>query len=90
VLARLGSDPSAAAAEPEALVAETVALVEAHLPDVDVTDAKRSLGERQTPWPLPPGAEAAAAQPPVLAPEHDQAPGALGVPLRHQPLKRGA
>jgi hypothetical protein len=34
-------------------VAETVALVEQHMPQIDVTDAKRFLGERHVPWRLP-------------------------------------
>ena len=50
LLADVIADPPAAARELEALVAETVALVERHMPEIDVTDAKRYLGERQQPW----------------------------------------
>jgi hypothetical protein len=39
-----------ALAELERLVAETVALVEVHMPTVDTTPAKRRLGWRQTAW----------------------------------------
>lgn len=53
LLAHLSDDPAAAASELEALVTETVALVERHMPDVDVTDARRFLGERHVPWRLP-------------------------------------
>jgi hypothetical protein len=53
LLAHLSSDPAAAANELEALVAETVALVERHMPEIDVTEAKRFLGERHVPWRLP-------------------------------------
>ena len=53
VLANLSREPAAAASELEALVAETVALVEQHLPEIDVTQAKRRLGERHVPWRLP-------------------------------------
>lgn len=41
-----------ALAELEALVAETVALVEIHMPAVDTTRAKRRIGWRQQPWVL--------------------------------------
>jgi predicted nucleotidyltransferase len=39
--------------ELEALVTETVALVEQHMPDIDVADAKRFLGERHVRRRLP-------------------------------------
>lgn len=39
-----------APAELEALVAETIALVETYMPTVDTTKAKRRLGWRQQPW----------------------------------------
>lgn len=45
-------DPTSAAAELERLVAETVTLVEAHLPDVDTSEVRRTLGARQRPWRL--------------------------------------
>jgi hypothetical protein len=53
LLANLTANPAAAAPELEALVAETVALIEQHMPDVDVTEAKRFLGERHVAWRLP-------------------------------------
>jgi hypothetical protein len=37
----------------ERLVAETLALVDAHMPDVDTTSARRHLGKRREPWALP-------------------------------------
>ncbi len=52
VLANLSSDPAAAVGELEALVAETVALVEQRMPEIDVAEAKRFLGERHVPWRL--------------------------------------
>jgi hypothetical protein len=45
-----GPDPDATAVELEALVAETLALVEALLPEVDTSAARRSLGRRARPW----------------------------------------
>jgi hypothetical protein len=60
----LFSEPDRAAAELETLVAETVALVEAELPGVDTTAARRWLGERPARWslsPSPPGSPAAPA-----------------------------
>jgi hypothetical protein len=54
VLANLSRDPAAVARELEALVTETVALVEQHMPELDVTEAKRFLGERHAVWRLPP------------------------------------
>jgi hypothetical protein len=45
-------DRASAAIELERLVGETVALVEAHLPDVDTTPVRRLLGARQRPWSL--------------------------------------
>ncbi len=54
LLGDVTTEPPSAARELEALVAETVALVEEHMPEVDVSDAKRYLGERQHPWQLPP------------------------------------
>lgn len=36
--------------ELEKLVSETVSLVEAHMPDIDTTSAKRRLGWRHQPW----------------------------------------
>ena len=44
------SDQPAALAEVEALVAETVTLVETYMPTIDTTRAKRRLGWRQQPW----------------------------------------
>jgi hypothetical protein len=38
--------------ELEALVRETVALVEIHMPQVDTSLAKQKLGWRQQPWKL--------------------------------------
>ena len=43
-------DRASAALELERLVGETIALVEAHLPDVDTGPARRLLGARQQPW----------------------------------------
>ena len=53
VLANLSGDPAAAASELEGLVTETVALVEQHMPEIDVTQAKRFPGDRHVPWRLP-------------------------------------
>lgn len=44
------TDMQSALAELESLVAETVKLVETHLPHIDTTSAKRRLGWRQQPW----------------------------------------
>ncbi|WP_243147284.1 hypothetical protein [Scytonema sp. UIC 10036] len=38
--------------ELEALVRETVELVEIHMPQVDTSSARRKLGWRQEPWKL--------------------------------------
>jgi hypothetical protein len=43
-------DQAAAAGEAQRLVGETIALVESHLPDIDTTQARRSIGQRQSPW----------------------------------------
>ncbi len=43
-------DRASAVVELERLVAETVALVEAHQPGVDTASVRRLLGARQTPW----------------------------------------
>jgi hypothetical protein len=43
-------DRQAALTELEALVAETIALVETYMPTIDTTKAKRRLGWRQQPW----------------------------------------
>jgi hypothetical protein len=48
-----GLDPVAGGTAMERLVAETVTLVEAHMPDVDTTAARSSLGKRQLPWQPP-------------------------------------
>lgn len=48
-------DPAAAAMAMERLVAETILLVEAHMPAVDTTAARRRIGQRQRPWRPPPG-----------------------------------
>jgi hypothetical protein len=50
VLAATAARPEVAAAELEALVGETVALVEAHLPEVDTSAVRRDLGRRSPPW----------------------------------------
>ncbi len=42
--------PSIAVLQVEALVQETIALVEIHMPQVDTASAKRKLGWRQQPW----------------------------------------
>ncbi|MEM7769331.1 MAG: hypothetical protein AAF327_02325, partial [Cyanobacteria bacterium P01_A01_bin.37] len=42
--------PPVAVNQLEALVRETVELVEIHLPQVDTSSAKRRLGWRQQPW----------------------------------------
>jgi hypothetical protein len=44
------TDGHTAALELEALVRETVALVEVRMPAVDTTRARRFLGEWQRPW----------------------------------------
>ncbi len=43
-------DPVSAGAELERLVDETVTLVEAHMPTVDTTPARRHIGIRHRPW----------------------------------------
>ena len=50
LLANVTAAPPETARELEALVGETVALAERHMPEIDVADAKRYLGERQRPW----------------------------------------
>ena len=47
--------PAAAATDLEALVRETLALVDLHMPGVDTTRASRRLGWRQQPWRTMPG-----------------------------------
>ncbi len=49
----LATSDSAAVEDLERLVGETLDLVDAHLPSVDTTAARRRLGWRQQPWPLP-------------------------------------
>ena len=49
------ADYGAAVAEVERLVSETVALVEAHMPELDTSPVRQDLGTRRTPWALPPG-----------------------------------
>ncbi len=44
------SERQTALIELEALVAETVTLVETYMPTIDTTKAKRRLGWRQQPW----------------------------------------
>jgi len=44
------SDMKSAVADLEKLVAETITLVENHMPTVDTTQAKRRIGWRQEPW----------------------------------------
>ncbi|MBE9158896.1 hypothetical protein IQ265_18945 [Nodosilinea sp. LEGE 06152] len=46
-------EPSVAALQLEALVQDTVALVEHHMPQINTSAAKRQLGWRQQPWPIP-------------------------------------
>jgi len=46
-----GSDRQRAVAQVEALVRETIALVERHLPEVDTAPVRRQLGQRQAAWP---------------------------------------
>jgi hypothetical protein len=46
-------DPPAAGIAMERLVDETLALVDAHMPDVDTTPARRHLGKHPEPWTLP-------------------------------------
>ena len=48
-------DPVTAGMAMERLVAETVTLVEAHMPAVDTAPARRHLGMRQRPWNAPVG-----------------------------------
>jgi len=43
-----------AVAELERLVGETVALVEAHMPEIDTSRVRRDLGTRRAPWRLAP------------------------------------
>ncbi|MBD0335651.1 MAG: hypothetical protein ICV62_09190 [Cyanobacteria bacterium Co-bin13] len=45
-----GSDPTVAVQQLEALVQETVELVELHMPQIDTSAAKGRLGWRQQPW----------------------------------------
>ena len=47
-------DPAAAGIAMERLVGETIMLIEAHMPEVDTTAARRNLGKRQNPWNPPP------------------------------------
>jgi hypothetical protein len=49
-LERLFDRPHWAGASLEALTAETIALVERELPDVDTTKGRRWLGRRPEPW----------------------------------------
>jgi hypothetical protein len=44
------ADRTVAVAELEALVAETITLVETYMPAIDTTKAKRRLGWRQSMW----------------------------------------
>ena len=44
--------PLVAVNELEALVRETVELVEIHMPQIDTSSAKQKLGWRQQPWKL--------------------------------------
>lgn len=53
-LERLFADPHHAGDGLEALTAETLALVERELPDVDTTRARRWIGKRPQPWSLSP------------------------------------
>jgi predicted nucleotidyltransferase len=46
-------DPVAAGLAMEGLVGETLALVEAHMPEVDTGPARRLLGQRPQPWRAP-------------------------------------
>jgi hypothetical protein len=48
-------DPVDASMAMERLVAETILLVEAHMPAVDTASARQRLGQRQRPWSPPPG-----------------------------------
>lgn len=52
VLAAAAGQPEAAASELESLIGETVALVQAHLPEVDTSAVRRDLGQRLRPWTL--------------------------------------
>jgi len=53
-LAAANDRPADAASEIETLVAETVALVETHMPEVDTSAIRRDLGARFQPWqPVP-------------------------------------
>ena len=47
------ADMKAAAVQAEALVGETVALVEQHMPHIDTSRVRKRLGWRQQPWQLP-------------------------------------
>jgi hypothetical protein len=49
-LERLLADGPAAVGDLERLVGETVALVRAHMPEVDTSHLRLRLGERQRPW----------------------------------------
>jgi hypothetical protein len=68
-LDRLFEEPATAGAGLEALVRETIALVERDLPDVDTAPARRWLGRRPAPWnldtlsPSSPGSPAAPGRP---------------------------
>ncbi|MGG6240869.1 hypothetical protein ACQ4N7_19785 [Nodosilinea sp. AN01ver1] len=46
-------EPSVAALQLEALVQDTVVLVERHMPQIDTSAAKRQVGWRQRPWHIP-------------------------------------
>ena len=46
----LGADDAAAVAELEQLVAETLSLAAAHMPEADTTVLRRGPGERYAPW----------------------------------------
>jgi hypothetical protein len=51
----LETNPATAIDQLEALVQETVALVEAHLPEVDTAPVRQTLGRRRPAWELPSG-----------------------------------
>jgi hypothetical protein len=54
VLASIASDPVAAGAALEALVSETVGLIETHMPEVDTSMVRHYLGQRFQQWqPVP-------------------------------------
>jgi hypothetical protein len=50
-------DPRVAVLDLERLVAETVALVEVHMPDVSTERVRRDLGARRPVWAPPAGGE---------------------------------